>query len=303
MRHPEKRWRRARRAERNEQFQSEQERTIRRGLESLREDTARDVMTPRVDVVALRLPVRYEDVATAVRRSGHSHFPVYEDDLDRLTGVLFVKDLFHLGAPSLGIPPDLDVTRRLREPFLVPESRPALELLATMRTNRRGFAVVVDEYGGVAGVATIKDLVSELVGDLRDEFDRSVTPSIHRVDRSRLLVDGSCSVDDLRETVAIPIPEGEYVTLGGYLFDAFGHIPVDGESIRCDGWTLRIEEMDRRRIAKVIIQAPEALEASGSLSSGPALRRTNRSDGSTRSGEKTAESSTPLPIADTDKAD
>jgi len=248
---------------------SEQELQIRKGLESLRNDTAREVMTPRVDVVALAVPVTLDDVARAVRRSGHSHFPVYQDDLDHLLGVLFVKDLFHPG--PLGIEgiravdngdergsPVLDVAKRVREPYIAPESRPALEILAEMRRARRAFAVVVDEYGGVAGVLTINDLVSELVGDLRDEFDRSSLPAIERVDESRFLVDGAVGFDEVRSELGIPIPDGDYVTLGGFVLDAFGRIPDEGDQFDFAGWTLRISRMDRRRVAKVVMRAPAA---------------------------------------------
>ncbi len=214
-------------------------------------------MTPRVDVVALQVPVSYEDVARTVRRSGHSHFPVYEEDLDKLVGVLFVKDMFHLGPlGSDRVPSVADVTRRLREPFVVPESRPALELLAEMRRLRRSFAVVVDEYGGVAGVLTINDLVSELVGDIQDEHDLSSSSPITRVDPHRWLVEGSVSVDDVRADVGAPLPDGDYVTLAGCLLDLLGHIPKEGETASYAGWTFRISDMDRRRIDKVVIQAP-----------------------------------------------
>ncbi len=230
---------------------------MRRGLHSLQDGTAREFMTPRVDVVALAAPVDYEDAVSAVRRSGHSHFPVYEEDLDRFVGVLFVKDMFHLGALSGGrLPSTEEISRRLREPFVVPESRPALELLAEMRRARRGFAVIVDEYGGVAGVLTINDLVSELVGDLGDELDQPAPSPIVRVDRSRWLVDGSVSVDDLRAEVGAVLPDGDYVTVGGFLFDAFGRIPAEGDRIVRDGWTYRVADMDRRRIDKVVVQAP-----------------------------------------------
>lgn len=236
---------------------SEQERQIQLGLESLRETTAKEVMTPRVDVVALPIPVSYEDVALAVRRSGHSHFPVYEDHLDQLVGVLFVKDTFHLGAlGATTVPSAAEISRRLRDPYVVPEPRPALELLAEMRRARRAFAVVVDEYGGVAGVLTVNDLVSELVGDIRDEYDRSTSQPIERVDQSRWLVEGSASVDDLRAETGAPVPEGDYVTVGGLLFDLFGSIPEEGDEIAYEGWSFRVTEMDRRRIDKVLVQAP-----------------------------------------------
>ncbi|HEV2368872.1 MAG TPA: CBS domain-containing protein, partial [Acidimicrobiales bacterium] len=134
----------------------DQEQIILAALADLRDATVREVMTPRVDVVGLPIPVSAEDVARAVRESGHSCFPVYDDDLDHMVGVLFVNDLFRAGyeiGRNGDVPSDkpsaLDISRRLRQPFLVPESRLVLEVLADMRRDRRAFAVVVDEYGGV----------------------------------------------------------------------------------------------------------------------------------------------------------
>jgi len=229
-------------------------------------------MTPRVDVVALSIPLTVDAVTQAVRESGHSCFPVYGDNLDDLIGILFVNDLFRAGwqvtgardAAVAGTPgtgeaegttmgPDpIDISRRLRQPFLVPESHLVLEVLAEMRRQRRAFAVVVDEHGGVEGVLTVKDLLGALVGDLPDEFDPDDEPEVVRVDGSRWLADGRMSVDDVRDRLDINLPEGEYVTLGGFLFDGFGHIPAEGESLDVDGWELRVTEMDNRRIAKVV---------------------------------------------------
>lgn len=210
-------------------------------------------MTPRVDVVALRAPVTPDDVARAVRESGHSRFPVYENDLDDLVGVLFVKDLFRSGGVV-----------RLREPYVVSEHRPVLDLLQEMRQRRAAFAVAVDEHGGVEGVLTVKDLVSELVGELPDEFDRPEDDEIVRVDPARWLVDGACPIDRLREEVGAPVPDGEYVTLGGFLFQRFGRIPAEGDTVVHGDWEFRVTEMDRRRIAKVVLRAP-----SGTIDSGP----------------------------------
>ena len=253
---------------------SEEEREILASLTALRDRTAREVMTPRVDVVALEAPVSVGDVVRAVRESGHSRFPVYQEDLDHLVGVLFVKDLFRSGwwdeqgdpdAVVLGEgdgPPLLadSPIRKLRRPFLVPEGRQVLDVLSEMRKRRNAFAVVVDEYGGVEGVLTIKDLVSELVGELPDEFDRDEEEAIVRVDAGRWLVAGDCPVDDVNEELGIGIPEGEYVTIGGFLFDRFGHIPDEGETLNYEGWDLLVAEMDRRRVGKVVVKAP-----SGSL--------------------------------------
>ncbi len=158
---------------------------------------------------------------------------------------------------------DVEVTRRAREPFVVPESRSALELLAEMRKLKRSFAVVVDEYGGVAGVLTINDLVSELVGDIRDELDRARSPEITRIDQNRYLVDGAVDVDEVRDQLAIPIPDGEYVTLGGFLFDRFGRIPEEGDAVDWHDWNLMVTKMDKRRIAKVIVRRPSATLVAG----------------------------------------
>lgn len=241
---------------------SEQELQITQGLESLRRATAREVMMPRVDVIALAAPVTLGKAIDAIKRSGRSHYPVYRGNLDHLLGVLFVKDLFSLiengasGASGVTDITALDVTNRLREPYIVPESRSALQILADMRRRRRGFAVVVDEYGGFAGVLTINDLVSELVGDLHDEYDRNPSPGVVRIDQQRYLVDGSCPISDLRNETGVEIPDGEYVTLGGYILDALGHIPAEGESLQRGGWTFTVTQMDRRRVAKVVVERP-----------------------------------------------
>jgi len=247
-----------------------QEQFIIDALHDLRDTVVREVMTPRVDIVALTIPLTVEGVSRAIRESGHSCFPVCGESLDDLIGVLFVNDLFRAGwtvasTDEGGSSPDpIDISRRLRQPFLVPESRLVLDVLAEMRRQRRAFAVVVDEHGGVEGVITVKDLLGALVGDLPDEFDPDEEPEVVRVDGRRWLVDGRTSVDELADQLGIDLPEGEYVTLGGYLFDAFGHIPEEGETHDLGDWQFRVSEMDKRRIAKVVIrrtaEAPSGAE-------------------------------------------
>jgi CBS domain containing-hemolysin-like protein len=235
---------------------TEQERQIIERLADLRDMEVREVMTPRVDVVALTIPVTADDVIAAARESGHSCFPVVVDDLDDLVGVLFVNDLFRAAprrlAGDLTERSTLDISRRIRQPHVVPETRQVLDVLAEMRQQHRAFAVVVDEYGGVAGVLTVKDLIEPLVGQLQDEFDSDEGPEIVRVDVNRWLIDGRTSVDEVHDRLGIALPEGEYVTIGGFLFDGFGHIPTEGEHLWVDGWELRVVELEKRRIAKVL---------------------------------------------------
>jgi magnesium and cobalt transporter len=240
---------------------SEQERFITEALADLRDMDVREVMTPRVDVTYLTIPVQAEDIAQAVRTSGHSCFPVVHDDLDDLIGILFVNDIFRTNRPDSRAgdepgnatdPSPLEISRKVRQPYLLPESLGVLEALADMRKHRRAVAVVVDEYGGVAGLLTVKDLLEPLVGDLHDEFDEVEEAHIVRVDNTRWLIDGQTNVDDVRDRIGIDIPDGEYVTLGGLLFERFGHIPTEGESVRVGDWDIRVVEMDKRRVAQVV---------------------------------------------------
>ncbi len=240
-------------------------------LAELKSAIVREVMTPRVDVVGLAIPVTAARVALAVKTSGHIRLPVYDEDLDRLTGILFLKDLFRGGwrpDDPATTPTALEISRRLRQPHLVPESRLALDLLAEMRAGRWAFAVVVDEYGSVAGVVTAGDIIAELVGDVHDELDQYEEPEIARVDDRRWLVDGACSLDDIGAQMKLTIPGGEYVTLGGYLFDVLGHIPNEGESATIGSWELKVAEMDRRRISKVVAIKREVAPPDGSGANG-----------------------------------
>jgi magnesium and cobalt transporter len=236
---------------------SEQERIILDALADMRDMDIREVMTPRVDVTALTIPVTADDIAKAVRTTGHSCFPVVHGDLDDLVGILFVNDIFRAGEDTAtsrdtGGPSPLEISRKVRQPYILPESLGVLEALADMRKHHRAVALVVDEYGGVAGMLTVKDLLEPLVGDLHDEFDVDEEPAIVRVDGTRWLLDGQTNVDVVRERLGMDVPDGEYVTLGGLLFERFGHIPSEGEHVRVGDWDLRVVEMDKRRVAQVV---------------------------------------------------
>jgi CBS domain containing-hemolysin-like protein len=284
---------------------TEQERIILEALADLRDMDVREVMTPRVDVTYLTIPVHAEDVGRAVRTTGHSCFPVVHDDLDDLIGILFVNDIFRTGGrasgpgggrPSSGErdatdPSPLEISRKIRPAHLVPETLGVLEALADMRRQRRQVAVVVDEYGGVAGLLTVKDLLEPLVGELHDEFDEFDEESeMVRVDNTRWLLDGQTNVDDVRERLGIEIPDGEYVTLGGLLFERFGHIPTEGETVRVGDWDLKVVEMDKRRVAQVVAtydgatSPPSPREQADAAGSEPGSNRGPSANGSGEAG-------------------
>ena len=183
------------------------------------------------------------------------------DDLDDVVGLLFVKDLFRAGRGDLleggtHLSP-VDISKRVRPPLLLPESLDVLEALAEMQAEHRSVALVVDEHGGVAGILSLKDLLEPLVGDLTDELASAEEPKVVRVDARRWLVDGQTTLDDLEEELGLSLPDGDYVTLAGFLLQQLGDIPAEGEVVDFEGWNLRVHSMDKRRIAGVLVRRPD----------------------------------------------
>src|SRR5665213_3896517 len=215
-----------------QKMSSPEAREIHVRVDQLSELELRDVMTPRVDVTFLTMPVTPEAIAEAVRDTGHSCFPVVSDDLDDVLGVLFVNDLFRSStlkrAVGVSLPSADEITRKIRPPLMLPETFDLLESLGEMRKQHRTFAIVLDEHGGVAGVVSIRDILEQLVGDLNDEFDEDDEPTIVKIRQHRWLVDGQTHVDRVEEELGLEIPEGEYVTIAGFVLDLAGEIPVAG---------------------------------------------------------------------------
>ena len=258
---PGNRWRRrGRRSKRNESTEITEEAQrdeIAQNLAALSEIQVREVMTPRIDVEMLRAPVSAADVAQEVRASGHNCYPVVLGDLDDVVGLLFVKDLFRAGRGDfLEVGASLstvEISKRVRPALLLPESIDVLEALGEMRANRRSVALVLDEHGGVTGILSLKDLLEPLVGDLTDELADEEEPQIAQIDETRWLCDGQITLDDLANAIGLELPEGEYVTLGGFLLDRFGKIPEKGNEVDLENWTFRIHTMEKRRIDEVVI--------------------------------------------------
>ncbi len=229
----------------------EAEREIIESLFSLADRPVREVMTPRVDIVALEAPLSPEQIQEAVATTGHSRYPVITEyaDLDQMLGVLYVKDL--LRAPGELDPPQ--IRRLLREPLYVPESTPVLTALQQMRRRRAGFAAVLDEHGGVEGIITIKDLISELVGELQDEYDPGV-PATVAVEDGAWVADGMVTVEELADALDVELPPGPYATAGGLFLSESGNIPEEGDSVEVGGIRLTVLRMDRRRIDRLRIE-------------------------------------------------
>ncbi|WKE72921.1 hemolysin family protein [Streptomyces sp. WP-1] len=218
--------------------------------------TAENVMTPRVQVIALDEQATCEDVANATRATGLSRFPVFRGNLDSVVGTVHIKDV-------LAVPAEHRRHRRIshlmREPLLVPESLTVDRLLDRL-SGRRTMAVVIDEYGGTAGVATLEDIVEEVVGEVRDEHDPHETPDIapagaDESGRALYSADGAARTDQLAR-VGLRVPDGPYETLAGLVATELGRIPEAGDRVELAGWRLDVVDAAGRRAARVLLHAP-----------------------------------------------
>ncbi|MBQ1088712.1 hemolysin family protein [Streptomyces sp. B93] len=218
--------------------------------------TAENVMTPRVQVIALDAQATCEDVANATRATGLSRFPVYRGNLDTVVGTAHIKDVLAVPAERR---PRVPVAELMREPLLVPESLTVDRLLDRL-SGKRTMAVVIDEYGGTAGVATLEDIVEEVVGEVRDEHDPHETSDLAAAgtdDDGHALysADGAARMDQLARVGMRP-PEGPYETLAGLVAHRLGRIPAAGDSLAVDGWRLDVVDASGRRAARVLLHAP-----------------------------------------------
>lgn len=231
--------------------------------------TAENVMTPRVQVIALDVQATCEDVANATRATGLSRFPVYHGNLDSVVGVAHIKDVVAIPAESR---PRTPVSQIMREPLFVPESLTVDRLLDRL-SGGRTMAAVIDEYGGTAGVATLEDIVEEVVGEVRDEHDPHETPDLapagtDEEGRALYSADGSARTDQLAR-VGLRVPEGPYETLAGFLATGLGRIPAVGDAVAVAGWRLDVVDASGRRAARVLLHAPRDGERHDDEERGP----------------------------------
>ena len=209
------------------------------------ETIVREVMTPRPDIVSIRAEATLNDLRTLFREEQYSRIPVYRKDLDNIVGIVFVKDLVAL--PPGAEPP---LTTLMRSAYMVPESKRVSELLKEMQHRQAQMAIVVDEYGGTAGLVTVEDLLEEIVGETRDEYDVEAETVTEESD-GVFVFSGKVSVDEVRERLGVEIEREGFETLGGYLLSHLGRMPYVGETFEVDDVAVEVLEVERRRIAKV----------------------------------------------------
>lgn len=210
-----------------------------------------DVMTHRTEIEAVEITDKIEDVVKLSCENGYSRIPVYEDELDNIRGIIYVKDLL----PYVGknIPNGKTISKFMRDAEFVPESKRCGDLFTEMTEKRVQMMFVSDEYGAVSGLVTIEDLLESIVGNIQDEYDDE-EEDIVQLDEKTFNFDGITDIEEVEETLNIKIPEGEYDTLGGLIMSELGRMPEENDEIICEGYKFIVEEMDERRIDRVRIE-------------------------------------------------
>ncbi len=211
------------------------------------------IMTPRTDMSSMSHACTWQEALQFVIASGHTRIPVYQKNRDDIVGILYIKDLLPvLAKPDEPRPP---WTSLLREPYFVPETKPVDVLLQEFQETRNHMAIVLDEYGGVAGVVTLEDVLEEIVGEIVDEYDKDLVDGIREIDEHTAEALGRMHIDEINERLAVELPEDDdYDTIGGFVFSQLGHVPVPGEQLVWQNVRLTVLEATRRRIERVRIE-------------------------------------------------
>jgi CBS domain containing-hemolysin-like protein len=227
------------------------------GIVELGDRTVREVMVPRVDMVAVGQHVAVRELLERIRASGHSRIPVYGESVDDVIGIVYAKDLLQR-MPAMSL--DAPVGPLVRPARFVPETKRVDELLHEMQDMKVHMAVVVDEYGGTAGLITIEDLLEEIVGEIRDEYDIGEEPWIERLTDREAVFDARVSIHDVNQTLPLDLDDTEYDTLGGLVYARLGKVPAQGDEVRVDDAVVRVLSTAGRRIRKVrvAIEPPSA---------------------------------------------
>lgn len=213
----------------------------------LSETAVRSVMTPRIDMTALPIDASTSRMLETVLESGHSRIPVYENTIDNIVGIVHAKDLLpHLKAGDLAV----DLRRVMRPPYFVSETQKVSELLAALRRGNHQLAIVQDEYAGTEGLVTIEDLLEEIVGEIRDEYDVD-EPDMQTVSEDEMLIDARMAISDVNDRLGTELPLRDYNTIGGLVFGLLGHEPTEGERVRVDGIEFQVEQVEDRNIRRV----------------------------------------------------
>ncbi len=235
-------------SESQEEIIQEEKQDMIEGVEGLSSTTVKEVMIPRIDVDFISSDCKKDELIEKIIASGHSRFPVYSESTDNVVGVLYVKDLLKAIANN----EEIDILKIVRKPYFVPESKIIHSLLREFKRRHLHIAIAIDEYGGISGIVTMEDIIEEIVGDIQDEFDKE-NEDIIFINENSWLCDARINLSDLNETIETQFPEEDFDSLGGFVFDLFGKVPVKFEKVCWNNFEFIIQAMDGHRINLVKI--------------------------------------------------
>ena len=221
----------------------------------LADTTAGQIMTPRTDMVAVKVDDNLQSVLETISKAGHSRIPVYENNIDNIIGFVYAKDL--LGQIGKD-PKEFELRQKMREAYFVPETKPLKALLHEFQNQKLHISVVLDEYGGTAGIVTIEDILEELVGEITDEYEQTPPDEMKRIGDAEVEIDARMYIDDLNEEFEVALPEEEdYDTVGGFVFSHLGYIPKTGEKFDYENLKFTIAAAEPRKIKRIRIEKPQ----------------------------------------------
>lgn len=221
---------------------------------------AKDVMVPRADMALVSVDATFDEVFDIFKEDHYSRLPVYDDSKDIVIGIVYLKDLFFYQNQAENKNNSFSVREIMREPFFVYEYQKTSSIMAEMRNRFVSLAIVLDEYATAVGLITIEDLLEEIVGEIRDEFDMDELETVTKVDENRFEIDASVKLSDLEDLIGVSLISENYDSLGGYVIELLDHLPVEGETVNKDGITLKVISMDKNRIDRIAILIDPALQ-------------------------------------------
>ncbi len=227
---------------------SEDEGEMIQGIFSFRDTIAREIMVPRTDAVYARIETSAQDIIDLIIQSGHSRIPIYQDNIDNIVGTLHAKDLLKYWGSG-----DMDLREIVRPPYFIPETKKISEVLKDLRDNKSHMSIVVDEYGGTAGILTLEDIIEEIIGDVMDEYDADVKLIAEHEDGS-ITVNARLDVEELEEFLNVELPEGKFESVGGFVISLVGRVPEVNEKIVFKNIEMVIEAASNRKIERIRIR-------------------------------------------------
>lgn len=243
----------------------EEEKKMIKNIFEFGDTMVKEVMIPRVDMAYISSDTKIGSILKLIKKMGHSRIPVYEDTIDNIIGILYAKDLLGIYEQWYTSKEKFDLKEIIREAYFVPENKKIDELLDIFQKDRIQIAIAVDEYGGTAGLVTMEDVVEEVVGEIIDEYDKEIK-LFEIIEENTIRVDGNISIEEINEILNIEIPENDFETLGGFIFDLLGRVPKKGEKIKYHNLKIIIEQVVKNRIRRVKI-IKEILQFKSDISS------------------------------------